>query len=137
MAYENVDLSKYSILLYDGDCNFCSNSVQFIIKRDKTGHFKFASLQSKTGEMLIASNAGGNIPDSLVLYDTKGIHFKSRAALRVCIHLNHIWKIFSLFLIIPAFILDPLYDFIAKNRHKIIKNSCSLASKEFNDRFLS
>lgn len=137
MSYADVNLAEHSVLLYDGDCSFCSNSVQFIIKRDKHAHFKFSSLQSKTGEQIIATLENKILPDSLILVDQKGIHFKSRAALRVCIHLNSLWKIFSIFLILPAFILDPIYDFIARNRHRIVKNSCALPNKDFNDRFLS
>ena len=137
MLISGIDLSKHSILLYDGDCMFCSCSVQFILNRDKKGHFKFASLQSHIGKELTSKHTIGKLPDSLILFDPKGIHFKSRAALKVCKKLSGLWKIFSIFLLIPAFILDPIYDFIARHRLKIIKNSCTLPTKEFNDRFLS
>ncbi|MCH2207486.1 MAG: DUF393 domain-containing protein [Lentisphaerales bacterium] len=137
MLIPGIDLTKHSILLYDGDCLFCSHSVHFILKRDKPGHFKFASLKSDIGQQLIKEHTSGELPDSLILFNQEGIHFKSRAALRVCTKLSGLWKLFSIFLIIPAFILDPIYDFIARHRQKIIKNSCALPSKEFNDRFLS
>ena len=137
MIKSAVDLHHHSILLYDGDCLFCSHSVNFIMKRDKTGHFKFASLQSAVGRNLIEKNVTTALPDSLILFDAKGIHYKSRAALKVCKKLNGFWKLFSILLILPAFILDPFYDFIARHRKKIIKHSCTIPKKEFKDRFLN
>ena len=137
MSQAGVDLNIHSILLYDGDCLFCSSSVNFIINRDKAGYFKFTSIQSDIGQEIIKKHITTPIPDSLILLNNHGIHFKSRAALKVCKKLNGLWKIFSIALIIPAFLLDPIYDFIARHRHKIIKNSCAVPDKEFKDRFLS
>ena len=81
------------VILFDGECNFCDQSVQFIIKRDPIGYFKFASLQSDIGkELLNKYNAPKDI-DSFVLIEDNNCYFKSSAALRVCKNLKGGWKI--------------------------------------------
>ena len=138
MKSDFIDLSQNSILLFDGDCLFCNNSVVFILQRDRNAFFKFTSLQSEVGQKLVASKLGdSDLPDSMILINSKGVYFKSRAALKVCQKLDGFWKIFSLLLIIPAFVLDPIYDFIARHRMKLVKNACQLPDKGFKDRFLS
>jgi predicted DCC family thiol-disulfide oxidoreductase YuxK len=135
MTLMDFDYEKHSIVLYDGDCSFCQYSVNFIIKRDPKAHFKFASLQSDIGLEIINKYALTEIPDSLILFKKRSIYYKSKAALLICKNLNHIWKLG--FLIIPSFLLDPIYDLIARHRKKLIKSSCLLPSKDINDRFIS
>lgn len=126
------------IILFDGDCNFCDKSVQFIIKRDFVGFYKFASLQSEIGQKLIQQY---NIPtnlDSFILVTDQKWYAKSSAALHVCKNLNGLWKIFYTLLIIPRPIRDLFYHIIAKNRYKWFgkKDHCILPSPEIRKRFL-
>ncbi|MED4228963.1 thiol-disulfide oxidoreductase DCC family protein [Neobacillus cucumis] len=126
------------IILFDGECNFCDYSVQFIIKRDPNGLFKFASLQSDIGkELLHKYNTSSNI-DSLVLIEDKNCYFKSSAALRVCKNLKGAWKLPYFLLLIPKPLRDFCYGIIAKNRYKWFgtKESCMLPSPEDRNRFL-
>lgn len=126
------------IILFDGECNFCDNSVQFIIKRDPKGKFKFASLQSNIGKEFIKRF---NVPedmDSIVLIEDNKCYFKSSAALRICGNLNGIWKIFHLLIILPRPLRDLFYGIIAKNRYKWFgkKDVCILPNPEIRNRFL-
>lgn len=126
------------IILFDGACNFCDKSVQFIIKRDTCGHFKFASLQSDIGkELLRKYNVPMNI-DSFVLIENNNCYFKSSAGLRVCRNLKGAWKYLYFLLIVPKPLRDFVYGIIAKNRYRWFgtKESCMLHSPEQRKRFL-
>lgn len=126
------------VVLFDGECNFCSQSVQFIIKRDKRKQFKFASLQSTSGRELVEKH---NIPktiDSVVLVDNDRAYTKSSAVLRIALGLERYWKLLYVFLLVPVPLRNIIYDIIAKNRHKLLKqnNACMIPSKEDLDRFI-
>ncbi|RKQ20184.1 DUF393 domain-containing protein [Lysinibacillus endophyticus] len=126
------------VVLFDGECNFCSQSVQFIIKRDKRKQFKFASLQSTSGRELVEKH---NIPktiDSVVLVDNDRAYTKSSAVLRIALGLDRYWKLLYVFLLVPVPLRNIIYDIIAKNRHKLLKqnNACMIPSKEDLDRFI-
>ncbi|WP_407407354.1 thiol-disulfide oxidoreductase DCC family protein [Peribacillus sp.] len=127
------------VILFDGECNFCDSSVQFIIKRDPKGLFRFASLQSPTGQELQKKyQVPGNI-DSIVLLENGKAYYKSTAALRICSHLKGAWKLFYGLVIVPRFIRNTAYDFIAKNRYKWFgkkEESCMLPSPSIRKRFL-
>ncbi|WP_064091707.1 thiol-disulfide oxidoreductase DCC family protein [Rossellomorea aquimaris] len=126
------------IILFDGECNFCDKSVQFIIKRDPEGHFKFASLQSEIGKRLLERCNSPKDIDSFILIEESDCYFKSSAALRVCKNITGAWKILTIFLVIPKPIRDFFYDIVAKNRYKWFgeKESCMLPSPEERKRFL-
>lgn len=127
------------IILFDGECHFCDRSVQFIIERDPSRLFKFASLQSPIGkELLKKYNAPNNI-DSLFLIESDHSYYKSTAALRICKNLNGWWKLLSIFLIVPRPFRDLVYGTIAKKRYKWFgkkEASCVLPSAEDRKRFL-
>lgn len=133
------DACVNNIILFDGECNFCDHSVQFIIKRDKKAIFKFASIQSDFGKEIIRKfNIPANI-DSLILAEGNKCYVKSSAALRICKNLKGGWKLFYCLLLVPKSLRNYCYDIIAKNRYKWFgkKDSCMLPSPEIRDRFLS
>ncbi|MGG0717802.1 thiol-disulfide oxidoreductase DCC family protein [Robertmurraya massiliosenegalensis] len=125
-------------ILFDGECNFCDQSVQFIIKRDPDGVFKFASLQSDIGKKLLNNYNASSEIDSFVLIEGEQCYFKSSAALRVCKNLKGAWKLLYFLLVIPKPLRDFFYGMIAKNRYKWFgkKDSCMLPSPEERKRFL-
>ena len=126
------------VVLFDGECNFCDKSVQFIIKRDTRGLFKFASLQSDIGkELLIKYNVPSNT-DSFVLIEDNDCYIKSSAGLRVCRNLKGAWKFLYFLLVVPKPLRDFFYGIIAKNRYKWFgtKESCMLPSPQERKRFL-
>ena len=126
------------IILFDGVCNLCNQSVQFIIKRDKNTSFKFASLQGNTGGKLIKQYQIDERVESIVLIENNKYYIKSSAAIRICLHLSGFWKLFALFLIIPKFIRDFFYDIIAKNRYRWFGklDHCMLPTQNLKDKFL-
>ena len=126
------------VILFDGECNFCDSSVQFIIKRDKKALYKFAAIQSDVGqERLRKHNVPANI-DSFILVDGEQCYYKSSAALRVCKDLTTGWKLLYCLLIVPRPIRDYFYNIVARNRYKWFgkRDSCMLPSPEIRKRFL-
>lgn len=135
----NDILKNKTILLFDGYCNLCHSSVQFILRHEKNQEIYFTSLQSKIGvEILNYYNIDPVKTNSLVLIEKNKSYVKSTAALRLAKHLKGIFPIAFGLLIIPVFIRNLVYDFIAKNRYKWYgkKDSCLIPDPELAKRFL-
>lgn len=127
------------IILFDGVCNLCNNSVTFIIKRDKKDIFRYAALQSEIGKELTKKfSIDASKTDSIILIDGKKAYVKSSAALRIARHLNGGYPLLYGFLILPAFIRNFFYDIIARNRYKWFgkKDSCMIPTPELKSKFL-
>lgn len=127
------------ILLFDGVCNLCSSSVQFVLKRNKKGNIRFASLQSEFGQKALKdSQLPIDYINSLVLLENGKTYVKSDAALRLSKHLNGFWKVGSVFLVVPRFIRNAVYDLIAKYRYNWFgkMDVCWIPKPEWKDRFL-
>ncbi|WP_117883364.1 thiol-disulfide oxidoreductase DCC family protein [Aureibaculum luteum] len=134
-----INLNNKSIILFDGVCNLCNSSVQFIITRDKNNHFIFASLQSDAAQDILLHFKKNNSDfDSIILIDNGKIHDKSSAILKVSRKLGGLWKYSYVFIIVPKFIRDFFYTLIAQNRYKWFgkKDSCMIPTKELKERFL-
>jgi predicted DCC family thiol-disulfide oxidoreductase YuxK len=132
-------MENRSIILFDGVCNLCNSAVQFVIQRDKRNNFLFASLQSTPGQELLQSHhlPAGNI-SSFVLVENRNIYLGSTGALRVAKKLNGIWPLLYIFIIVPKFIRDRVYYWIAKNRYKWFgkKNECMVPTPALKASFL-
>lgn len=136
----NIPENNY-LILFDGVCNLCNNSVQYVIKHDKKKIFLFTSLQGEIGRNIINHfNIDTNKVDSILLFTPdKKIYAKSTAALKIALKLNIPVKLLSIFFIVPTFIRDAVYSYIAKNRYKWFgkKEACYIPTPELNNRFLS
>jgi predicted DCC family thiol-disulfide oxidoreductase YuxK len=131
---------KIGIILFDGVCNFCNSSVNFIIRHDKKKRYKFAALQSDVGRMLSEKHGIDQSKiDSIILIENGNIFVKSSAILRITKNLNLLYPLLYVFIITPKFIRDGVYDFIAKNRYKWFgkKEACMIPSPEIKSRFIS
>ena len=129
----------HSIILFDGVCNLCNGAVNFVIKRDPGNVFKFTPLQEKQGVLLLKKHAiDAQELDSIVLVENKKVYTKSSAALRIARKLSGLWPLFFVLLIIPRFIRDGVYDFIAKNRYKWFgkKEQCMIPTPGLREKFL-
>ena len=130
---------NHRIILFDGVCNFCSFWVNFVIKKDKKDIFRFAALQSETGEKYL-KKIGLNItdPDTFVLIDGENYFIKSTAALKVARELKNWLKISYPLIFLPISFRDFLYDLIAKNRYKIFgkKDVCRIPTAEEKKKFI-
>lgn len=126
------------IVLYDGVCNFCASSVQFIIKHDKTNSLRFASLQSPLGMKLLEFYAMPKGLEGVVFIENQKAYFKSAAAYQIARYFGGVWKLLNVFSILPNFIGDFFYDIIARNRYQWFgkMDSCMIPTPEIRSRFL-
>lgn len=127
------------IVLFDGVCNFCNGSVNFIIRNDPDGKFKFAPLQSEIGQQLRVKHGIGDDVDSIILVEDGQAFTHSAAALRVARGLGGIWSLGYVFVVVPAFIRDWLYKLFAKYRYKLFgkQDVCMMPTPEVKNRFVS
>ena len=136
-----IQLPKHKqLVLFDGVCNLCDASVQYIIKHDKNDIFLFTALQSDVGQQIIKEfNIDTNKIDSIMLYSNEhGISYKSTAALKIASKLGFPRNLLSVFLIIPGIIRNWVYDYIAKNRYKWYgkKEECMIPTPDLKSKFL-
>jgi len=128
------------IVLFDGVCNLCSSAVQFIIKYDKKDIFRFVALQSQLG-ISICKHLGISFSkmDSIILYDPKTAYFyKSSAVIEIAKNFGGLWRLTPILRIVPIFISDRIYDYVAKNRYNWYgkKESCMIPTPELKSKFL-
>ncbi|MEO8573336.1 MAG: thiol-disulfide oxidoreductase DCC family protein [Pyrinomonadaceae bacterium] len=140
-----------AVVLFDGVCNFCDASVNFVIERDPEGYFKFAPLQSEAGTKLaneygLPSETTGIQPadylipiDSVILIEDGRAFTHSTGALRIARRLNGIWPVFYALIVVPKPIRDFFYRLFAKYRYRVFgrKDQCMLPSPQVRQRFLS
>ncbi len=128
------------VLFFDGVCNLCSSSVQFVIEHEAAPVIRFASLQSAfAARVLPALGADPAALNSVVLVEDGKAFDRSSAALRVAKKLKSPWRFMGFFLVVPSFLRDFVYDLVAKNRYRIWgkKDACWLPSPELKSRFLN
>ncbi|HRE41199.1 MAG TPA: thiol-disulfide oxidoreductase DCC family protein [Ignavibacteria bacterium] len=128
------------IILFDGVCNFCNSTINFLIDRDKENKFKFGALQSDAGQYYL-KKFGLNTDDfdTFVLVNGDKFYTKSTAALKISKELPGLYKLLYAFIIIPPPLRNLVYDFIAKNRYKIFgkTDSCRMPTPELKAKFLN
>ncbi len=127
------------ILLFDGVCNLCNASVQWVLRRDRHARFQFAALQSEVGQRLLRQH--GLDPaslDSVVLVDGDRVYLRSAAALGVAVRLGGFWRLMGVFYLVPALLRDLIYNWIARNRYRWFgrQEQCWLPRQEWKERFL-
>ena len=123
------------VILFDGVCNLCTGSVQFVIVRDSRKQFRFASLQSPVAERLLGRR---DDLESMVLVEDGAIYRKSTAALRIARRLDGLWPALAVFLVVPRFLRDAVYDWIGRRRYRMFgkRAACWVPSPELAERFL-
>ncbi len=134
-----IPYSQLQIILFDGHCNLCNGSVQFVIKHDSAARFKFASLQSDTGKRLLAQyHLNSESLQSFVFIDKGKLYTRSTAALQVSRYLDGFWKLFSVFIIVPPFMRNGVYRLVANNRYRWFgkADACCLPTPDLAQRFV-
>jgi predicted DCC family thiol-disulfide oxidoreductase YuxK len=134
-----VEPNRTLLILFDGVCNLCNGFVQFLIKRDPAGKFRFASLQSDFGRsQLIRFNLDPDLLHSVIVVEGDNVLQRSDAALRIVNQLGGPWKLLNAFKIFPKFLRDALYNVVARNRYKIFgkRDSCMIPTRELKERFI-
>ncbi len=131
-------IGRGALVLYDGQCGFCQACVQFIFARDDRRYFYFAPLQAAWVRDWLGTRLQESVGlDSVCLFDGQYLYTKSDAALRIAGNLQGFWKLMTLLRIIPRFLRNPIYDFVARRRQLIsARIHCQLPSKELSQRLL-
>lgn len=130
---------KKAIILFDGVCNLCNSSVQFVIKHDNKNQFLFASLQSDASKkLLLQFNYENPKMMSIVLIEDNIVYDKSTAALRIAKKLRRPWNFLYKFIILPKAMRDFIYNIIAKNRYRWFgkRDTCLTYDGEYKNRFI-
>jgi len=138
---ENLNLPKdKKIILFDGVCNLCDNTVQHIIKHDKNDIFRFVALQSELGQKIIKYiGIDTSKTDSIILYEpAHAYYYKSEAAIKIAKELRGIYFLLGIFSFIPKSLSNKVYDYIAKNRYKWYgkKDKCMIPTPYLKAKFL-
>ena len=126
-------------ILFDGVCNLCNGFVRFVIARDPAARFRFAALNSPAAtEVLRRAGVAGPLPDSIILVEDGREYFRSDAALRIARGLRFPWSLFYAFIVVPRFIRDWVYDWVAAHRYRWFgrRDVCMIPTAELQRRFL-
>lgn len=134
-------LTDHKILvLFDGVCNLCNASVQFIIRRDRHDRFRFASLQSDAARAILQRfNINPETMHSVIVIDGDKVYERSDAAIRIASGLGGIWRLLSSLRVLPRRLRDFIYNLIARHRYSWFgkRNECMIPTPELRSRFLS
>lgn len=137
--HESSDNNGHPVLLFDGVCNLCNASVQWVLLRDKKDQFRFAALQSDVGRQLLqAHGLSSETLDSVVVVSGGRVLTHSDAPLEIVRLLGGIWSWLYVFRWIPRRLRDGIYRFVARNRYRWFgkKETCMLPRPEWKERFL-
>lgn len=132
-------VSKHKIILFDGICNLCNASINFVIERDKNDVFRFAALQSDLGKEYTSKfNIDTSQTDSILLIDQDKIYLKSTAAIYIAKSLSGAYPLLFSLMIVPNFIRNWVYDFVARNRYKWYgkREVCMVPTPKLKNKFL-
>ena len=127
------------VVLFDGVCNFCNRSVNFILDHDARKRFRFAALQSDAGQAVLRHfGLRTDDFDTAVLVERGRAYTKSSAALRIARSLGGRWSLLALLLALPPLLRDAAYDLLARNRYRWFgrTDSCRVPTPQIRDRFL-
>ena len=132
------------VLLYDGTCGFCADSVQFVLKHDRKGEMRFAALDGTFGRAVVARHPEVRGYDSVLYVDpardgrSERIYRHSDAVMRVATYLGGPWRLLQLMRFVPAFIRDNAYRLVARHRHRLsaTRPQCVIPSVQERGRFL-
>jgi predicted DCC family thiol-disulfide oxidoreductase YuxK len=127
-----------NIVLFDGVCNLCNRSVDFIIRNEKSHKLQFASLQSDVGKSIVSKSGLDKTPDSVMLYVDGKLLVRSDAALAISTYLKRPYAYGIIFKYVPKILRDSVYNLIAKNRYRWFgkKETCRVPSADERERFL-
>ena len=134
-----ADEAGSPIILFDAECVLCSTNTQFVLKHDKVGHFRLASMQSDIGAAIYRRHGmDPQNPSSMLVVEGDRVRQDSDAVLSIYEGLGFPWRLFSALRLVPAFLRDAVYRWVAQNRYRLFgkRKTCWVASPEYRDRFL-
>ncbi len=127
-----------TILFFDGNCGLCNRSVKFVLRKERKQEIIFSPLQSEFAKRTLEPFNLGDKMDSLVLLENGKIYLRSSGALRITNYLKGLWPLMIVFIIVPPFIRDAIYNYIAKNRITWFGTAdyCDMMTPDLKKRFL-
>jgi len=131
--------TEHPVVLFDGVCNLCAGTVQFLIRRDPEGLFRFAPLQSEAAEALLADHGlDDHDLDSIVLIEGDDVYVKSDAAIRIATHLGGVYRLLWPFRFLPRRLRDWAYDVVAERRYGWFgkRDQCMVPTGDLESRFI-
>ena len=128
-------MTNHPIIFYDGVCGLCDRSVQFLIKHDNKRKLRYATLQSTLAKSVLGKDITF---DSFIYYNQNKIYQRSSGALMAAKQLGGWWKLTGIFWMVPRFLRDGIYDWIAQNRYQWFGkyDSCKIPTPEQKTLFL-
>ena len=144
MSARKQQVARHHLMLYDGECGFCSAAVQFVLARDRRAVFHFAALQSAVAAEVLAPFGGrpADLTTFYVIEDYRGtrpvLHARATAALVTAQALGWPWSMAAVLRLLPRRLLDASYNLVARHRHDILgaADSCVLPRPEERARFI-
>ncbi|HET7393735.1 MAG TPA: thiol-disulfide oxidoreductase DCC family protein [Candidatus Binatia bacterium] len=128
-----------NLILFDGVCNLCNASVQFVIRHDRAGKFRFAAIQSEIGREIFQRHGLDPAKLQTFVFITDGrIFLRSDAAIEVVARFGGAWKLLRVLSLVPRSLRDAIYSFIAQNRYRWFgrQEVCMIPTPEIKERFL-
>lgn len=129
-----------SIIFFDGVCNLCNTSIDFVIQRDKSDQFLVGALQDDFSKKILSDyEVQEDYLDSIILLEKGEVYYKSTAALKIARHLSGLWPAIYPLIFLPKFLRDPVYNWIGANRYRWFgkKSTCRLPTPAEKAKFLS
>ena len=135
-----ISMNQFPVIIFDGICNLCCGWIQFLIRIDTSMKFRFASIQSKTGQKLLNADYQNNKMTESIIYLKNNHYFReSTAVIEILSDVGGFWKLAAVLKLIPKPIRDNFYQFIAKRRYRYFgkRSTCLLPTTENKKRFLT
>ena len=128
------------VLFFDGYCSLCNHFIDRMLRWDKRGHLKFSSLQGQSAKKYLSENQlpQHSDPTTIIYFRDGHIYSQSTAVLYSLIDLGGFWKLSQILFLIPTWLRDFIYQFVAKNRYRIFgrRDTCRLPTTEESHHFL-
>lgn len=127
------------IILFDAECVLCSANAQFVLRHDKRARFRLASIQGVAGAALCREHGlDPRDPTSILVIDGARVRRDSDAVLAIYEGLGWPWRVLALFRLVPAFLRDPVYRWVARHRYRLFgkRATCWVAPPEYQNRIL-
>lgn len=136
---QTAEASQCPIILFDAECILCSANAQFVLKHDKRARFRLASMQGTVGtELCLAHGLDPKNPSTILVVDGDIVRRDSDAVLSIYETLGFPWRAVTIFRVVPRFLRDPVYGWIARNRYRLFgrRETCWMAPPEYKERML-
>ena len=133
-----TEINLEPVILFDGFCNVCDGFVSFVIDRDPQQYFSFASQQSVAGKAILRGLGISSQPETIIFVNQSQYYTHSTAVLMIFRHLNGLWSLLYYLRVVPPFIRDFVYRWVARNRYRWFgkRTTCRMPTPELKKRFL-